>query len=330
MEYHLHHAANWPWPSRRTSMYQAVIAACDAGDGVIDGQIGDPRTCHFDPGSLRCPAGVDRPTCLTPAQVEVVLELYNGLYNGPVDAQGRHLYPGGLPRGSELAWAGWLVRPDGAPAWYPTAVQQGSDNYLHYMGFPVGQVGPLHKDWRFTVADFNHLRAEGRLYNATSADLHAFRAHGGKLILWTGWADPNIPPFGTLAYYQAVQDRMGGLTATQRFARLFMFPSLYHCYWGFGPDQFDMLTPIVRWVEQDTAPAKIIATQAMINVTRANISAAQTTSQSNPYQPSPVGKVVRIRPVFPYPMEARYRGSGNINSAASFVGVMPASPPNDH
>jgi feruloyl esterase len=308
------------------ALHQAVIAACDADDGVIDGQIGDPRTCHFDPGSLRCPAGVDQPTCLTPTQVEVVRELYEG----PVDAQGRHLYPGGVPRGSELAWVGWLARPDGAPAWYPTAVQQGSGSYLRYMGFPVGQAGPLRKDWRFTVADFNRLRAEGHLYNATSADLRAFRAHGGKLILWTGWADPNIPPFGTLAYYQAVQDRMGGLAATQRFARLFLFPSLYHCYWGFGPDQFDVLTPIVRWVEQGRAPARIIATQATISVTPANISAAQTASQSNPYQPSPVGKVVRTRPVFPYPMQARYRGSGNINSASSFVGVMPASPPNDH
>jgi feruloyl esterase len=304
------------------ALHQAVIAACDANDGVIDGQIGDPRTCHFDPGTLRCPDGADRPTCLTGAQIEVVRELYNG----PVDAQGRRLYPGGVPRGSELAWIGWLVKPDGVPAWFPTAVQQGGDNYLRYMGFPIGQAGPLSKDWRFTVAGFNRLRAEGRIYNATNADLRTFRARGGKLILWTGWADPNIPPFGTLAYYQAVQDRMGGLAATQRFARLFLFPSLYHCYWGFGPDQFDVLTPIVRWVEQGTAPARIIATQA----TKATSSWTQAASESNPYLPSPVGKVVRTRPVFPYPMQARYRGDGNPDSAASFVGVMPSPLPNDH
>jgi feruloyl esterase len=304
------------------ALHQAVIVACDANDGVIDGQIGDPRACRFDPGTLRCPAGVDRPACLTPAQVAVVC----ALYTGPVDAQGRHLYPGGVPRGSELAWIGWLVRPDGAPAWYPTAVQQGGDNYLRYMGFPVGQAGPLSKDWRFTLAGFNRLRAEGHLYNATSADLRAFRAHGGKLILWTGWADPNIPPFGTLAYYQAVQDRMGGLAVTQRFARLFVFPSLYHCYWGFGPDQFDMLTPIVRWVERGTTPARIIATQAA----PPKNNWTQAASESNPYRPYPVGTVVRTRPVFPYPMEARYRGTGSVDSATSFFGVMPASPPNDH
>jgi feruloyl esterase len=250
------------------------------------------------------------------------------LYDGPVDAQGRHLYPGGLPRGSELAWVGWLVRPPGAPAWYPTAVQQGSSDYLRYMGFPVGQAGLLGKDWQFSVADFNRLRAEGRLYDATSADLRAFRARGGKLLVWTGWADPNIPPFGTLAYYQAVQDRMGGLAATQRFARLFVFPSLYHCYWGFGPDQFDVLTPIVRWVEQGTAPAKIIAAQVRIVAAGPN-SYSQASSESNPYQPTPIGTVVRTRPVFPYPMQAWYRGSGNVDSAASFVGVIPTQP-NDH
>jgi len=296
------------------ALHSAVIAACDANDGVRDGQIGDPRACHFDPGTLRCPAGVDRPTCLTPAQIAVVRKLYAG----PMDARGRLLYPGGVPRGSELAWVGWLVKVPGAPAWFPTAAQQGGDNYLEDMAFPVGQAGPLSKDWRFTVAGFNSLRAEGRLYNATNADLRAFRARGGKLIIWHGWADPNISPVGTLAYYQAVQDRMGGLAATQRFARLFMFPSVYHCVGGFGPDQFDLLTPIVRWVEHGAAPTRIIA--------------AQLQAEPNPYWPSPStgGKVVRTRPVFPYPMEARYSGVGSVTSAASFVGVMPAAPPNDH
>jgi feruloyl esterase len=308
------------------ALHQAVIAACDANDGVLDGQIGDPRTCHFDPGTLRCPAGVDRPTCLTPAQVEVVRKLYAG----PVDAQGHHLYPGGEPRGSELAWAGWLVQPAGMPAWFPTPVQQGGDNYLRYMGFPVGQAGPLSKGWRFTLTGFNSLRAEGHLYNATNADLRAFRARGGKLILWHGWADPNMGPLGTLAYYQAVQDRMGGLAATQRFARLFMFPSLYHCYWGFGPDQFDLLTPIVRWVEQGMAPARIIATETRFSAAQVRLFATQATTEANPYRPVPLGSVVRTRPVFPYPMQTRYRGSGTVNSAASFVGMVPATPPDDH
>jgi Tannase and feruloyl esterase len=297
------------------ALHHAVIAACDADDGVIDGQIGDPRACHFDPAALRCPASVDRLTCLTPAQVDVARKLYAG----PVDAQGRRLYPGGEPRGSELAWVGWLVKlPAGVPLWFPTAVQQGGDNYLRYMGFPVGQAGPPSKDWRFTVAGFNSLRAEGHIYNATDADLGAFHARGGRLIIWQGWADANIAPVGAPVYYQAVQDRMGGLAATQRFARLFMIPSMYHCAGGFGPDQFNLLTPLVRWVEQGTAPAKIIATQ--------------TQTALNSYLPAPStgGKVVRTRPVFPYPMEARYRGAGSINSAASFVGVMPAAPPNDH
>ncbi len=296
-------------------LHRAVIAACDANDGVRDGQIGDPRACHFDPGTLRCAAGVDRPSCLTSAQVAVVRKLYAG----PVDAQGRHLYPGGEPRGSELAWVGWLIKPPaGVPAWFPTAAQQGGDNYLEDMAFPVGQTGLASRGWRFTVAGFNQLRAEGHIYNATAADLRAFRARGGKLIIWHGWADPNISPIGTLAYYQAVQDRLGGLAATQRFARLFMFPSVYHCVGGFGPDQFDLLTPIVRWVEQGAAPTRIIATQLQ--------------AEPNPYWPSPStgGKVVRTRPVFPYPMVARYSGSGSVTSAASFVGVMPAAPPNDH
>jgi feruloyl esterase len=284
-------------PSKLPALHAAALASCDGADGLIDGQIDDPRACRFDPASIQCAAGTDQPTCLTPAQVDVARKAYSG----PVDAQGRHLYPGGEPVGSELAWAGWFVTT-GAPG---VGLLIG-DNYLKYSAFPIGQRTSSVQDWRFTVDGFNRLRTEGRVFNSTNADLSAFRRRGGKLILWHGWADQAIPPTGTPAYYDAVQDRMGGLQSVQEFARLFMFPSTYHCGGGFGPNQFDLINPITHWVERGEAPARIVATQTDAS-----------------------GKAVRTRPVFAYPEQAKYVGSGSIDDAANFVGVMPSRLPND-
>jgi Tannase and feruloyl esterase len=281
------------------ALHAAALASCDGADGLVDGQIDDPRACAFDPGTIQCPAGTDAPSCLTPAQLDVARKAYGG----PVDARGRRLYPGGEPVGSELAWAGWFVTPAGVPG-VGTLI---GDNYLKYSAFPIGQTTSSTAEWRFTVAGFDRLRAEARVFDSTSPDLGRFRARGGRLILWHGWADQAIPPTGTTAYYDAVQDRMGGLAAVQRFARLFMFPSVYHCGGGFGPNQFDLLNPLVRWVEQGTAPERIVTTQT-----------------------DATGAVVRTRPVFAYPERARYSGSGSIDDAASFVGVAPAHRPDDH
>jgi len=283
-------------PAKLPALHATALASCDGADGLLDGQIDDPRACHFDPASIQCPAGADQPTCLTPPQVDVARKAYSG----PVDTQGRHLYPGGEPVGSELAWAGWFVGPPGIGPLI-------GDDYIKYSAFPIGQRTVSVRDWQFTVDLFNRLRTEGRVFNSTSADLSAFRGRGGKLILWHGWADQAIPPTGTPAYYEAVQDRMGGLQSVQQFARLFMFPSMYHCGGGFGPSLFDFVNPITHWVERGEAPTRIVATQI----------------------DAPGGKVVRTRPVFAYPEQARYTGTGSIDDAANFVGVMPAHLPDD-
>lgn len=95
--------------AKLAALHNAVVAACDHLDGLVDGQIDDPHDCRFDPVIRQCPTGTDQPHCLTPAQVDAA----RTLYAGPADAHGRRLYPGGQPRGSELAWDSynWLVPP---------------------------------------------------------------------------------------------------------------------------------------------------------------------------------------------------------------------------
>ncbi|MFQ4143998.1 tannase/feruloyl esterase family alpha/beta hydrolase [Chlorogloeopsis sp. ULAP02] len=142
-------------------------------------------------------------------------------------------------------------------------------------------------------------------------------------MLYHGWADPAIPPQGTLAYYQAVQDTMGDLAKVQSFTRLFMLPGVYHCQGGTSPSRVDWLTPIVAWVEQGTPPTKIIVSQT------ADDSASGGFSNPTEGATGNNAKIVRTRPIFPYPMQARYNGKGSIDDAANFVEVMPSQIPND-
>jgi hypothetical protein len=286
------------------ALHNAVLAACDGLDGLVDGQIDDPTACHFDPGTLQCPAGTDQASCLTSAQVEVVRKLYAG----PTDEHGSRLFPGGEPAGSELAWAGSIIpieTPYGAASLAPLP-----DGYLKYLGYPIGQPASSVADFHFTSAEFRRLIPEGVKGNAMSLDLSAFKHAGGKLILWHGWADQSIPPAETLDYYQRLWEHNGGLRETQRFARLFMVPTLYHCglfggYRGSNSD-FDPFQSLVDWVESSHAPERIVANQRDAN----NV-------------------VVRSRPVFAYPERAQYTGYGSIDDASNFVSAPPLSPPHN-
>jgi feruloyl esterase len=282
------------------ALHGAVIAACDGLDGLVDGQLADPRACRFDPGAIACPAGVDRPDCLTPAQVDTTRKLYAG----PTDSRGRRLYPGGEPYGSELAWFAWVVP---VPELGGSIAAQLGDNYLRYIGYPIGTPHSSLAEFRFTVAEFHRLTAEGAKGNAMSLDLTRFRRAGGKLIIWHGWADSAIPPAGTLDYYQRLWQRDGGIRQTQQYARVFMVPTMYHCADGSALTEFDPLPELLRWVEHGTAPDRVIAVG----------------------RTEPQGPVVRSRPVFPYPLQARYDGTGSTDDATNFVPAPPTTRPND-
>jgi hypothetical protein len=268
--------------------------ACDALDGVKDGQLDDPRLCHFDPATLICRDGQAPPKCLTAFQAEVARKLYAG----PVDENGRHLFYGGEPYGSELSWVERYALPIMGAAMFDDAVQN-----MIFQRTP-GSAASV-QAWRFDASTFGELSRRGALYDARSADLRGFRERGGKLILWQGFADPAAGAFGLPDYYYRLSRDAGGVETARGFARMFLIPGVYHCAGGYVPYEEDLLGALVNWVELGRAPDFVMATASL-----------------------PDG-VARSRPVFAYPVRARYRGRGDVNDARNFDASVPKSAPMD-
>jgi Tannase and feruloyl esterase len=160
---------------------------------------------------------------------------------------------------------------------------------------------PLRFDFDKDIANLN--KSTPLVTYSASTDISKFKQRRGKIIWYHGVSDPGPPVHGTIEYYKQLAARNGGLQETQAFARLFLVPNMGHCRGGPATDQFDMLTPLVTWVEQGNAPDKIVA------------SGTRFTSPPT----------TRNRPLCPYPQEARYTGAagGDLGAAANYACMMP-------
>ena len=277
----------------------AVLAACDAVDGLEDGLIDDPRACDFDPGVLACD-GADRPDCLTDGQVAAA----RAIYAGPTrPATGEQIFPG-YALGSEHFEAA-----DGLGGWgrYWSGITEPGGSTADFMRYSVFE----DPDYDLTRFDFDadwdlannrplgNDETLGSALNAIDPDLSAFKAGGGRLISYHGWADPLITGHYAVEYYESAVAAMGGLEETTDFYRLFMAPGVAHCRGGPGPDRFDAVPALERWVEEGVAPEQLIASKVV------------------------EGEVRRTRPLCVHPRVARYDGSGSIDDAGSFSCMSP-------
>jgi len=269
---------------------KAVMAKCDAVDGLKDGQIDDPRRCTLEVKTdlPACAAGVDDDTCLTPAQSATLTKIYGGPVSG-----GRQLFPGFM-LGSESGWMNLIVPAQPGRKAADFNLAEGTIRYLAHT--------PPQPDYDYRSFDFDRdpgmLNAWAQLVNATNPDLSRFRQRGGKLIMTYGWADPVLQPLAGINYYQQALARNGA--DTPEFFRLFMVPGMGHCSGGVATDQFDAVTALVDWVEKGKAPQSIRAARVVDK------------------------HEVRSRPLCPYPQVARYSGHGSIDDAANFHCVAPA------
>jgi feruloyl esterase len=261
--------------AKLTALSEAAVNACDAQDGVKDGLINNPRMCKFDPSALLC-KGADGPTCLTQPQVDAVKRAYADAKtkNGDV------VFPGKQP-GSEYQWMAFLGGQQ-APG-----VSVGSFQVAYNDANWDAKTFDLDRDLKLTDEKV------GSSINAVNPDLSAFKAHGGKLLMYHGWNDTAISPGNTINYYESVLKKMGG--KQDDFVRLYMAPGMQHCGGGPGPNQINYMAIMERWRENTQTPATIEAYHVTNN------------------------RVDMTRPLCPYPQVSTYKGTGSPSDASNFA-----------
>ncbi|HZR25619.1 MAG TPA: tannase/feruloyl esterase family alpha/beta hydrolase [Vicinamibacterales bacterium] len=261
-------------PEIMKSVGMQILAACDAIDGVKDGVMEDPRKCKVDINAL---------TGLSDAQKTALKKIY-----GEVRTKEGVLYPG-QPFGGEDQQAGWPTWVSGGGP-LPGSLRYGFGTEL-FKYFVFND-----PNWDYTKYEFTNFKKDTELtasyLNSNNPDLDAFKSKGHKVIMWHGWADAGLSPFGTVQYYEQVESRD---PKAQDYFRLFMLPGVLHCGGGAGPDTVDWTHAIADWVEKGTAPDRLTAKKMS--------SGAATMS----------------RPVCPYPQHAVYSGTGDPNDEKNFA-----------
>lgn len=283
--------------AKMAALEKAALTACDARDGVADGLIDNPPLCRFDPGTLLC-SGADSDSCLTAPQIATLRKIYAG----PKTSQGKQVFPGFVP-GGEGGAGGW-------PGWINGTGREKAAQFFFFTQMFSNMVAENPAwDYRSFRMDTDLRRIDeklGPILNATDPNLKPFLDRGGKLILYHGWCDAALTALNTIDYYKRVVAKVGSKKAASA-VRLYMVPGMQHCSGGPGPDQFwglngtpsdaqhDLTKAIEAWVEKGQAPAAITASKVAS------------------------GKVLRTRPLCPYPQLARFQGAGSVDDAASFA-----------
>ncbi len=227
-------------PPKFAMIHRAVVAACDANDGVKDGILSSPDTCHFDPAALQCKAG-DAPDCLTAPQVTALRAIYVGPRN---PRNGKSLFPGFSP-GSESMFPIQTAGPEPFGAAF---------TYMRDLVF---------KDPKWDFRTFDYDKDVARALQAGSAQLDvppvgldSYLASGRKLLLSHGWADGLIPTMSTVNFYTSLTAHAG--PKKSEGTRLFLIPGMGHCSGGDGPYVFDPISTLDQWVQSGHAPERIV------------------------------------------------------------------------
>jgi len=297
---------------------------CDALDGLADGIVAHPMACRADEADFRalaCRAGEPDADCLAEPQ----LSLLRAAYDGARDSRGQLLWPGFVPGHIEPVMRGpYLGVPGSATpvgGFYGSVMMNFAFMGYGHRGFPrltgpADAAASYPADARDEVARFDFdrepaLLAPGRRdFHADNTDptrpgpnFAAFRQRGGKMLLYTGSADPGVQPAGITGFIDRLVAQHGRERA-EAFSALFLVPGMQHCRGGEATESFDALGALVAWVEQGTRPQRLLA------------------------RPAPGSALHRsretlTRPLCAYPRHARWDGQGPTDRADSFICTEP-------
>jgi feruloyl esterase len=241
-----------------------VTKTCDVRQ---EGFLNDPRQCKVDLASLRCSAGKSE-ACLTEPELKTVSTFYGGVKN----SKGELIFSG-APLSRPITASS--TNPNGPDGLFDLVRIAREDATLDWTTFDVDRDVPL-LDQKLGFVD------------AVNPDLSKFKARGGKLLMYHGWADPAITAQNTIRYYESVLKTMG--PEQGNWVRLFLVPGMGHCGGGPGLNGFESTRAIEQWVEQGTAPTQLEGH----------------------------GANGLTRPLCPYPQSAEYSGSGDVKGGRNW------------
>ena len=298
-------------PAEQAMVASAVLAKCDALDGATDGLVQDTKACQaafdLDRDVPTCPGARDG-TCLSAAQKAVIKQRFAGVTTSTgTKFYSSWPYDAGIGSGNTAFWnfTAPAVLDSGATAFIWEVPPEN----------PAGFVGPVFALTTPIDTMLAKIQATDAVYTENSlsfmtpphpSDLSILKNRGAKMLLFHGTSDPIFSSDDTTAWYDALAAANGG--AADDFARFYRVPGMTHCSAGPATDQFDMLTPLVNWVERGQAPKAIVASAR----------GPGNAGGVNPDVPASWAPD-RTRPLCPYPKVARYSGSGSIDLAASFT-----------
>lgn len=278
-------------PAKQTLLANAVLAQCDALDGVADGIVSKPAACNYDPTPLRCAGGGDTgDTCLSDAQLATV----NTITSAVATSDNTWSHPG-YNFGLENTAEGW-----GSYIWPQAALGGNSIQGMFSDGFVRSFIT---QDPTFDTLAWNpdqwlaRMGVIGGLFSAADPDLNRLHARGAKLIMWNGTNDTSVSARDTSHYYDQVVGTLGQQKADET-VELFLAPGVGHCYGGPGADKVDLLKAMSTWVEQGVPASEQKLVQRKVDAAS--------------------GATVLARPMCKYPAYPRYKGAGDVNDAASF------------
>jgi hypothetical protein len=283
--------ANTLNPAKQTLLANAVLAQCDALDGVADGIVSKPAACNYDPAPLRCASGADTgDSCLSDAQIDTVKTITSAVATSD-NAWSHPGYNFGLENTAE----GW-----GSYIWPQAALGGNSVQGMFSDGFVRSFIT---QDPAFDTLTWNpdqwlaRMGVIGGLFSAADPDLGRLHARGAKLIMWNGTNDTSVSARDTSRYYDRVVSTLGQSKADET-VELFLAPGVGHCYGGPGADKVDLLKAMSTWVEQGV-PA------SAQNLVQRKVDAA-------------TGATALSRPMCKYPAYPHYKGAGDIQDSTSF------------
>jgi feruloyl esterase len=295
-----------------------ILDQCDGLDGIYDDMVFATDACQkvFDPKVLVCKSDFDK-NCLSMIKVAALIKMHAGPHNSKDQALYTDwVYDTGIRSNN---WRMWKLESS-ISDWShkPINVVMGGASLAHIFTTPYTNVaGDIYslenyllkfdfdKDAPKIYATNNQFKESAMTMmtppDAAKPKLTEFKQNGGKMLIFHGNSDPVFSVKDTMRWYDFLD--FGLVGRAHEFVRLYRVPGMPHGQGGPSADKFDMLQPLVSWVERKQVPQEIVAATRPDNPEITALMAGMT------------------RPLCPYPAYARYN-KGDFLAASSFQCVV--------